>query len=140
MKLVIDANILFAALITSGRKRQSWIIDALFSDKLSLYAPERLLSELFRHREEIIRKSGYSPDEYAVFMEILKLRIQFISFEKFAGEVETALKLAPHPKDAEYFALALSESCPIYSEEKAFKKQSTVKVFNAKEIFEYIKE
>ena len=140
MKLVLDANILFAALITSGRKRQSWIIDALFSDKLSLCAPEKILSELVRHQEEIMQKSGYSPEEYSVFMEVLKMRIQFISFEKFTGEVKTGLELAPHPKDAEYFALALSESCSIFSEEKAFKKQSKIRIFNAKEVFEYINE
>ena len=43
--------------------------------------------------------------------------------------------LAPHLKDVEYFALALKLDCPIWAQEKAFKKQSGVKIFATSDLF-----
>jgi predicted nucleic acid-binding protein len=46
VKLVIDANELFSAIIAKGKKLQSLVIDIIFSDKIELFAPFRLLAEL----------------------------------------------------------------------------------------------
>jgi predicted nucleic acid-binding protein len=46
MKLVVDANELFAGIIAKGKELQSWTLDILFSDKVELFAPFRLLAEL----------------------------------------------------------------------------------------------
>ncbi|MCX6011911.1 MAG: PIN domain-containing protein [Chloroflexi bacterium] len=126
MKLVVDANELFAAIITRGKEHNSWTLDALFSEKVELYAPYRLLAELEKHSEEIKSKSGFSSRDFEAFMGILSLRIHFTRLDEFRQETPEALKLAPHPKDAEYFALALKLGCAILSEEKSFKKQSKI--------------
>ena len=60
-------------------------------------------------------------------------------FAVFIGEgIVHDLKLAPHPKDAEYFALALRFVFPIWSNEKAFKKQSKVKVFSTSDLVSFL--
>jgi predicted nucleic acid-binding protein len=46
--------------------------------------------------------------------------------------------MRPHLKDVEYFALALKLDCPIWSNEKAFKKQSRVKVISTKELISFL--
>ncbi|MCK4476655.1 MAG: hypothetical protein KAU16_08005 [Methanophagales archaeon] len=46
--------------------------------------------------------------------------------------------MAPHLKDVEYFALALKLDFPIWSNEKAFKKQSVVKVFSTPDLFSFL--
>ena len=136
MRLVIDANRLFAGIITKGKGLQSWTLDILFSDRVKLFAPFRVLAELEKNREEIKAKSGFSLREFEAFVGITKLRIKFIPLEKFLDEIPEAKKLAPHLKDVQYFALALSLNCPIWSEEKGFKEQSKVKIYNTKELID----
>ncbi len=138
MKLVVDANELFAGVITKGKKLNSWTLDVLFSDKVELFAPFRLLVELERNKEEIKDKSGFSERDFEAFIGIIKLRIMFVPLDEFSDKIADALKLAPHPKDAEYFALALKFGCALWSEEKAFKSHSDVEVFNSKELVEIL--
>ena len=89
MKLVVDANELFAGIIAKGKKLQSWTRDILFSDE-------------------------------------------------FLDKIPEAKELAPHLKDVEYFALALKLDCPIWAQEKAFKKQSKVKVFYTSDLVSFL--
>lgn len=138
MKLVVDANELFAGIITKGKNLHSWTLDALFSDKVELFAPFRILVELERNKEEIKDKSGFSERDFEAFIGIIKLRIRFVPLDEFSDKISEALKLAPHPKDAEYFALALKFGCAIWSEEKAFKSHSGVEAFNSRELAEIL--
>ena len=57
---------------------------------------------------------------------------------EYTVKISEGLKLAPHPKDAEYFALALKFDFPIWSNEKAFKKQSVVKVFSTSDLLAFL--
>ena len=49
MELVIDANVIISALISSSGKTA----EMLFSDRLKLYAPEYLMDEISKHKKEI---------------------------------------------------------------------------------------
>lgn len=60
MQLVIDANIIISALIASQGKTA----DLVFSNKLTLIAPEYLGVEIKRYKEEICRKAGYSSEDF----------------------------------------------------------------------------
>ena len=51
MKLVVDANILFASLI-----KDSLTAELLVSDKLNLYAPEFLFDEFIKYKQLYMRK------------------------------------------------------------------------------------
>lgn len=139
MKLVVDANEMFAAVIARGKERQSPALEIFFSDKLVFYAPYRILVELQKHKEEIKAKSGFTEKDFSSFVAVLKARINFVSLEKFSNKIDEAKKIAPHLKDVEYFALALKLNCPIWSEEKAFKKQSKVKIFTTRELTKLLK-
>jgi len=138
MKLVVDANEFFSGVIAKGKELQSKTLDVLFSDKIELFAPLRLLAELENNRDEIRLKSGFSSSEFDAFTGILKLRITFLPLEEFLDKLEEAKELPPHPKDLEYFALALKLDCAIWSEEKAFKKQSKVKILSTSEVWEIL--
>ena len=50
MKLVVDANVLFAALI-----KKSSTAELLISDKLQFFAPEFLFAEFSKYEELILR-------------------------------------------------------------------------------------
>jgi len=134
MRVVVDANEFFAAIIAKGKERQSWTLDLLFSDGVELVAPFRLLAELEKNRDEIKHKSGFSLQEFEVFVSILKLRVRFVPLEQFWDKIPEAKLHAPHLKDAEYFALALKLGCPLWSNEKAFKSQSELTIYSTAEL------
>ncbi|GAH51713.1 unnamed protein product [marine sediment metagenome] len=67
MKLVVDANILFAALIKEGSTAE-----LLISDKLQLFAPEFLFAEFVKYEELILKKTHRSHEEFNQFLKLLK--------------------------------------------------------------------
>ena len=141
MRLVVDANELFAGIIARGRELQSWTLDVLFSDKVELFAPFRLLAELERNRDEIMAKSGFSPMDFDAFVSVVKLRVKFFPLEEFLDKVPEAKEISPHLKDVEYFALALKLGCGVWSREKAFEeRQSRVKVYSTEKLLELLSE
>jgi len=132
MDLVIDANRLFSLVI--GKKLHSATMDIFFSDNADFFAPFRMLAELENNREEIRAKSGFSHEDFDNFISLLKLKVKFLPLEEFMDKVTEAKVISPHSKDIEYFALALKLNCAIWSDEKAFKKQSKDKVLNTSEL------
>ena len=55
MELVVDANVLFSALI-----KDSFAYKMLFSEEFSLFTPEYIFAELENHEEEILEKTERS--------------------------------------------------------------------------------
>jgi len=136
MQLVVDANILFRALIGRGK-----ILNLFFSDKINLLAPEFLLQEFETHKSEIARKGKVFIMELKQVLSLLKERKPLISSEEVSSSIKSKAKhLSPHSKDNAYFTIALAFDAAIWSEEKSFKKQSEIKIFNTSELIELFKE
>ncbi len=64
----------------------------------------------------------------------IKEEIVFIPFDEFIRYAAEAETLAPHAKDVHYFALALAYNAAIWSNEKAFKHQSEVRIYSTAEV------
>ncbi|PIN74282.1 hypothetical protein COV20_01545 [Candidatus Woesearchaeota archaeon CG10_big_fil_rev_8_21_14_0_10_45_16] len=124
MRVVIDANILIAMLVKPGLP-----IDLFFDTRLSLLAPRLLFEELESHKEEILQKSGFTKEEFDWLFLVLKHNITVVSEQDFLQCREEAVSVCPDPKDVIYFALALYQKCPIWSNEKGLKKQEKVIVY-----------
>ena len=58
MKLVIDANILFASLV-----KDRLTAKLLLSDKLNWFAPEFLFDEFLKYEEYILKKTDRSKED-----------------------------------------------------------------------------
>lgn len=130
MDIVIDANVLFAALIKEGASRR-----LLISDILTLYAPEFLLEEVEKHEELILQKTGKSKDDLQRVLAVLRRRITFVRLSELVSFLDKAKQISPDEKDVAYFALALRLSLPIWSNDAALKlKQDAVKVYSTGEI------
>ena len=138
MDIVLDANELFPTIIASGKKRQTKRLDLLSSQDIKFFAPYRLLAELEKNREEVRLKSGFSHKDFNVFVEIVKLKVEPIPLESFLDKISEAKEISPHLKDTEFFALALKFDIPIWSEEKSFKTQNKVEIFNTEELHKKI--
>ena len=131
MLLVIDANILFAALIKNGASREILLV----SDN-EFYAPEYSISEFLKHLKELSNKSKLPEEMLKAFAEelIAAAGIKLVPFEDFKGCVDESSELLPDKDDAPYFALALHLGCAIWSNDKMLKKQGLVKIFSTAEL------
>jgi predicted nucleic acid-binding protein len=135
MRLVVDANRLFAALIKDSTTRR-----IVIEEHHNLYVPEFILEELFKHTKEIQAKTGLTEnlirkkiDELFVLGEISI--ITSAETRPFLGEAQ---RICPDKKDVPYFALALKLRCPIWSEDKELKKQERISVLSTKELLDKI--
>lgn len=129
MDLVVDANILFAAMIKGDF---SYLL--LFNKDFRLFMPEYVFVELEKHKQEILEKTKQTPDEFFRLLEILKTRIIFVSLLELIDFVSEADKITPDPDDMVYFALALKLNCPIWSNDKKLKEQNRIKVYHTHEL------
>ena len=59
MKLVVDTNIIFSALL----KKESKELDLLLRANYEFFIPKTLFVELFKHKEKIIQTSKLEEDE-----------------------------------------------------------------------------
>lgn len=134
MLIVADANVLISSVIAKG-----FTLDLLFSDKLEVVVPDWIFSEIDEHKEEILEISGISQDEFELFLGIIKACIEIVESSELKDFMERADKISVDPDDVQYFALALKLSCPIWSNDPHFKKQSEVEVLTTKELDEFLK-
>ncbi len=131
MLFVVDANELFSLLIKGSKDSR----EILISNELELISPEFLLIEFSNNEEEILSKTHRTEDEFSEVLSVFEDRIKLIPEQEFKEFIEGAYNLLPeHTKDVPYLALALRFNCPIWSEDRSLKKQSTVEIFNTEEL------
>ena len=119
MLLVVDANIVMAALIAGKGKT----VDLIFSEEIDLIAPEFLLEELEEHKSEILAKSGLSELELETQLALLQKRITFIPLYEFEDKVDEAYGLSPDKDDVLYLTLGLKHDCGIWTNDKGHKNR-----------------
>ena len=130
MELVIDTNIVFSAIVRDSGTRV-----LLLNSNFILYSPEGLISELEEHREEIRLKSGLSEEKYNELMAILLSRIKLEPKEYILPFLKEAFDFSPDKDDSPFLALCLARRIPLWSNDKALKQQSFVKVISTGELF-----
>ena len=135
MKIILDANILFAALI-----KDSKTTELLFDQRLKLYLPDFVLQEFEKYEKELLEKTKRTKQEFNEILEIIKKIVKIISKQEFSDKIIEASKICPDKYDVDYFALALKLNAPIWSNDKKLKKQEKVKIYSTQEIIEVLKD
>lgn len=130
MRVVIDANIVFAALISS----EGVTSELLFSSSFEFVSPDFLHEEVEKYRSLIKEKSTYSEEQLNTALSIVLSKIKIISSVEYELLRSEAKRISPDPNDIEYFALALKFSCPIWSNDKRLKGQKEVRVLSTLEM------
>lgn len=134
MKIVVDVNVVLSSLLTKGDSSEIFKLNSIFN-KFEFTAPEFLLTELEKHKEEFFKRSKLSRDEFDEALEFVLAQIDFIPKSEFSEYLPKAEKmLSEHLKDVPYVALALKLNCPIFSGDKKLKKIFPVKILNPKEM------
>lgn len=134
MELIADTNIIAAALLRKGLTR-----NLLFNSQLTLYSPDRLSVELFKHEEEFLTKSGLTYREFTEASSLVLSRVTTLPFETYSAYAKEAQKITPHHKDWPFFAVALQKKCGIWTSEKKLKEQDRVKVYSTTELLKILR-
>ncbi|HLC36948.1 MAG TPA: PIN domain-containing protein [archaeon] len=129
MKVIIDANILFSALLKKGLTRR-----VLFIPEIELYSPEFLFEELAKYRNYLLKKFLGKPEEFELLLELLTSQIKFIADKELKPFLPASASLIEDSKDWLYLACALKEDAIIWSNDKSFKKQKRIKTFTTIEM------
>ena len=120
MKVVVDTNIVFSAILNS----QSWIGQILlYSDKsIKFYSPRFLQIEIQNHFQKINNHTKLNDSEIHELLDALYTKIHFISEELIPKE--TLLIADELTRDIDYddvmfVALTIHFSCKLWTGDKA---------------------
>jgi len=134
MLIVIDVNVIISSLLSKGDSFKVFALNDIVN-KFKFVAPEFLLIELEKHKQEIFKRSKLSKQEFDEILEFVIEQITFISKSQFTDYLIKAKEiLSKHQKDVQYLALALKLDCSIFSGDKIFKQLSPKKVLSPKEM------
>lgn len=75
MKVIIDTNIIFSALLSKNNKFQ----EIIFTDSYQLFSPNFVLIEILKHQTKLLKNSKLNSDELLELLHLLTSRIEFIS-------------------------------------------------------------
>ncbi|MBI3996379.1 MAG: putative toxin-antitoxin system toxin component, PIN family [Candidatus Omnitrophica bacterium] len=114
MELVVDTNVLVAGFLRSTTTRE-----LLLDERLTLWAPEYLLTEAERVllTPRLRRRLGaLSPDEVRVVLMQLTERIRVLPVNAFRVKLPEAKTLVADQEDTPFIALALHLQLPLWAE------------------------
>ncbi len=132
MDLVIDANILFAAII-----KKNITSELIFKEEFRLYAPDFIFTEFEKYKQVIKKKTERTDQEFDELLMIFQRRVELISYEEIQQFMKKAEEISPDIKDATYIALALKLHIPIWSNDKELKKkQKEIIVYSTSDIID----
>ena len=136
MKLVVDANILIAALLKDATTRE-----LLLREDINCFAPLQLLEELkhLLNNPKIRKRIKLDEASLDELSSAILSRIDFLPEKNFIAFIRKACVLVTHPEDSPYIALALALKIPLWSNDSALKQQSAVKILTTSDLLELIK-
>lgn len=132
MNIIIDSNILFAALLKDSTTRK--II--LWYDKKFLF-PEFIFTELEKYKETLIKKANLPSEEFNTLLQKLLQQVLIIPNETILPYKEKAKEIVKNIdlNDIQFVACALAiPDSIIWSEDKKLKLIKEVIVYNTSEI------
>jgi predicted nucleic acid-binding protein len=133
LKIVVDSNIVFSALLSSNSKLRKILLEGEFE----FYAPKDLLLEILSHRDKIIRHSKNSIEilnvvMFELFSRILFVEDNFITDESYAKAYNLCKNY--DPTDTPFVALTIQLGAKFWTGDK-IKEHLIALGFN--DIFEY---
>ncbi len=135
MRLIIDSNIIFAALIRNSTARR------ILASDISFCAPDTMLREIRKHTEEILQKSGLDAENFELLLTLFMESIEIVPREGYASSVDEALRILgkEHIGDIPFLALAFAiENDGIWTNDKDFERQNKAKVWKTKDLVAHL--
>ena len=138
MNLIVDANIILAAMLSDGTTRELLLYRTPIP--LRLFTPPFLLQEIAKYKRYLSKKTGRSESEVieAVMNLLSAASVGVINSREINLWLSEGLRISPDPDDAMYFAAALSKRCKIWSNDRRLKRQKKVEIIATAELLKII--
>lgn len=136
MNIVIDANVLFSALIKDSLTRRL----ILEYDSQFLF-PEYIFTEFEKHKDELLHKMRMTPNEAETLLQIILRKVVIIPNAHLKAFRDKALAIAEpiDVNDVIFIACALAyPNSILWSNDKKLKQQHEVTVLNTQEMKHYL--
>ena len=117
MRLLVDTNIIFSALLKKGSKN----LDIIMNDRVEVFIPKFLIIEIFKHKEKIMRVSKLSEDEVIESLYLILKYCTVMNDEDIPGEIlNQAFQYVKEidPKDVVFVAAAITLDARLWSGDK----------------------
>jgi len=128
-RVIIDTNIIFKSL----RSKYSIYRDIMDKSDLEFYCPNYLISEIFKHKERLIKASKVGEEEVYELLEKTLQRINFINEEFISlGNLIYANRLCKDidEKDTLFVALSLEFEAQLWTKDDILKNGLKQKGFD----------
>ena len=132
MRLVVDANILFAALLREGDTAELLI----YSD-LALFAPETLFREFEKYEHMLEARSTHIQPTFQEVLKLIRKRVAII--EVLPEYFRAAEQFSPDLKDSAYLALALQLNIPLWTNDKVLQRQQRGQIYATAELLNFLR-
>ena len=132
MKLVIDTNVLIAALLKDSVTRE-----LLLSPSMEFLLPEFALEEIKAHGSALSRRSGLTLEEIDLILSVLLERVSIVRASQIKPYMKRADRIVgdKDPLDAPFVALALATSNDgIWSNDRHFAGIKEIKVWRTRDL------
>ncbi len=128
MRLVVDANVVFSALLKKGASRK------IISDRrIVLFAPLALLKEIEKYAGELKKRSGLQSRNFLELTKTILSRIRMVEDREIEPFLPAAKHLCIDPNDVAYVACALAVNAELWSRDRHL-KQPRIKCWNTEEL------
>jgi predicted nucleic acid-binding protein len=121
MKIIVDTNIVFSALVNSSGKIGNLLMNS--DDVFQFYTSDYLKEELLEHHEKIKKLSRLSDADIETLKSLIFNHIVFINTEIIATKIwieAEAMMVDVDPDDTEFYALSQFLNCKIWTGDKKF--------------------
>lgn len=118
--VVIDTNLVFSALIPKA----SQIRDVLFESNMDFYSPNILITEIYKHKDKLVKSSKLTESEFYLYFNGIIERIKFIPTDFIGLESrQKAYDLCQNVdiKDTPFVALSIDFAIPLWTGDKKLK-------------------
>ena len=131
MKLVIDTNVFISALM-----KDSFTREIIVNSGYDILFPEFEFQEIYKYKDEIIKRAGYSEREFIRLTTLLLNHMRIVSYEEIHQNHDESCNIMDNidPGDAIFIATALAFDAFIWSDDKHFKKQNKVKILTTEDM------
>ena len=136
MRLVVDSNVVFAALLRAGTTR-AILVDPPFR----LLAPEWMLVEMRRHRVAILGRAGLSESEFDLLFTLVTQGMEIVAsedYESFIDEASNRMR-GRDPGDTPFLALALATRCDgIWTQNLRHFKDTGLRIWSTEDLVSWV--